>query len=67
MAYFAYFPKIYYDVRGVKNNVNFDVITNILERVRLKLNFIQKQAFFAEHFIIDFETVVVLQPILILL
>ena len=56
MAYFAYFPKIYYDVRGVKNNVNVDVITNILERVRLKLNFIQKQAFFAQHFIIDFET-----------
>ena len=56
MAYFRYFNKIGYDVRGVKNNVNFDVITNILERVRLKLNFIQKQAFFAQHFIIDFET-----------
>ena len=56
MAYFRYFNKINYDVRGVKNNVNFDVITNILERVRLKLNFIQHQAFFAQHFIIDGET-----------
>ena len=56
MAYFKYFNKINYDVRGVKNNVNFDVITNILERVRLKLNFIQSQAFFAQHFIIDGET-----------
>ena len=56
MAYFKYFNKINYDVRGVKNNVNFDVITNILERVRLKLNFIQHQAFFAQHFIIDGET-----------
>jgi len=56
MAYFKYFNKINYDVRGVKNNVNFDVITNILERVRLKLNFIQNQAFFAQHFIIDGET-----------
>ena len=56
MAYFRYFNKINYDVRGVKNNVNVDVITNILERVRLKLNFIQSQAFFAQHFIIDGET-----------
>ena len=56
MAYFRYFNKIGYDVRGVKNNVNVDVITNILERVRLKLNFIQHQAFFAQHFIIDGET-----------
>ena len=56
MAYFRYFNKINYDVRGVKNNVNIDVITNILERVRLKLNFIQSQAFFAQHHIIDGET-----------
>ena len=56
MAYFRYFNKINYDVRGVKNNVNIDVITNILERVRLKLNFIQNQAFFAQHQIIDGET-----------
>ena len=56
MAYFKYFNKINYDVRGVKNNVNFDVITNILERVRLKLNFIQNQAFFVQHHIIDGET-----------
>ena len=56
MAYFRYFNKIGYDVRCVKNNVNIDVITNILERVRLKLNFIQHQAFFAQHFIIDRET-----------
>ena len=56
MAYFKYFNKINYNVRGVKNNVNFDVITNILERVRLKLNFIQNQAFFAQHQIIDGET-----------
>ena len=56
MAYFRYFNKINYDVRCVKNNVNVDVITNILERVRLKLNFIQHQAFFAQHHIIDGET-----------
>ena len=56
MAYFKYFNKINYDVRGVKNNVNVDVITNILERVRLKLNFIQNQVFFAQHQIIDGET-----------
>lgn len=56
MAYFKYFNKINYDVRGVKNNVNIDVITNLLQRVRLKLNLIKNQAFFAQHQIIDGET-----------
>ncbi len=56
MAYFRYFNKINYDVRGIKNNVNVDVITNLLQRVRLKLNFIQNQAFFAQHQIVDGET-----------
>jgi hypothetical protein len=56
MAYFKYFNKINYDVRGIKNNVNVDVITNLLQRVRLKLNFIQNQAFFAQHQIVDGET-----------
>ena len=56
MAYFKYFNKINYDVRGVKNNVNFDVITNLLQRVRLKVNFIKNQVYFAQHQIIDGET-----------
>ena len=56
MAYFKYFNKINYDVRGVKNNVNFDVITNLLQRVRLKANVIKNQVFFAQHQIIDGET-----------
>ena len=56
MAYFKYFNQINYDVRGVKNNVNIDVITNLLQRVRLKLNFVKNQAFFAQHQIVDGET-----------
>ena len=56
MAYFRYFNQINYDVRGVKNNVNIDVITNLLQRVRLKLNFVKNQAFFAQHQIVDGET-----------
>jgi hypothetical protein len=56
MAYFRYFNQINYDVRGVKNNVNIDVITNLLQRVRLKLNFVKNQAFFAQHQIVDRET-----------
>ena len=56
MAYFKYFNRINYDVRGVKNNVNFDVITNLLQRVRLKANVIKNQVFFAQHQIIDGET-----------
>ena len=56
MAYFRYFNQINYDVRGVKNNVNIDVITNLLQRVRLKLNFVKNQSFFAQHQIVDGET-----------
>ena len=56
MAYFKHFNQINYDVRSVKNNVNIDVITNLLQRVRLKLNFVKNQAFFAQHQIVDGET-----------
>jgi len=56
MAYFKHFNQITYDVRGVKNNVNIDVITNLLQRVRLKLNFVKNQSFFAQHQIVDGET-----------
>jgi len=38
MAYFAYFPKIYYDVRGVKNDLHLDAVTNIMARVVIKAN-----------------------------
>ena len=38
MAYFSYFPKIYYDVRGVLNNEQFDGVTNIMARVLIKSN-----------------------------
>jgi hypothetical protein len=36
MAYFNYFPKIAYDVRGVENNEQYDGITNLLSRVLVK-------------------------------
>ena len=36
MAYFAYFPKIYYDVRGNTNEIQFDAVTNIMARVVIK-------------------------------
>ena len=36
MAYFRYFPKIAYDVRGVENQERHDLITNLLARVLVK-------------------------------
>ena len=36
MAYFRYYPKIAYDVRGVENNEQYDAITNLLSRVLVK-------------------------------
>ena len=55
MAYFKYFPVIAYDVRGKKNQVQIDFITNILIRVRKKLD-LTKLAFFDEYFLQDGDT-----------
>jgi len=52
MAYFDYFPVIGYDVRGEKNNARVQNITNVLIRIRKKLNVINS-AFFEQHFISD--------------
>ncbi len=56
MAYFKYFDTINYDVRGIKNKPTIDSITNILKRVRMKVDFVKYQSFFAMHTIIDGET-----------
>lgn len=52
MAYFNYFPTIGYDVRGEKNNRRIQNITNILIRVRKKLE-LTNNAFFEQYFITD--------------
>ena len=52
MAYFEYFPTIGYDVRGEKNNRRVQSITNVLVRVRKKLN-VLNSAFFEQYFIND--------------
>ena len=56
MAYFKYFPTIRYDVRGVLNNKQYDLITNILRRVRMRLSLIDNTVFYAQHSIVDGET-----------
>ena len=55
MAYFKYFPVIAYDVRGTKNNENVQLITDILKRVRKKLEIVN-YAFFEQYFVMDGET-----------
>ena len=52
MAYFNYFPEIVYDVRGIKNNQRIQVITNILVRVRKKLE-LTNVAYFDQYFVTD--------------
>jgi hypothetical protein len=52
MAYFEYFPTIGYDVRGEKNNSRVQAITNVLVRIRKKLNVVNS-AFFEQYFISD--------------
>jgi hypothetical protein len=38
MAYFSYFPKVRYDVRGDKKQTRHDTVTNIMSRVIVKAN-----------------------------
>jgi hypothetical protein len=52
MAYFEYFPTISYDVRGEKNVLSVQRITNVLVRIRKKLNVVNS-AFFEQYFISD--------------
>ncbi len=52
MAYFDYLPIIGYDVRGDKNKIRVELITNILIRVRKKLNIVNA-ALFEQYFISD--------------
>ena len=52
MAYFEYFPTIAYDVRGEKNNKRVQGITNVLVRIRKKMNVINS-GFFEQYFIND--------------
>ena len=55
MAYFSYFPTIAYDVRGTKNDQNIQLITNILVRIRKKLEIINL-AFFEQYFVMEGDT-----------
>jgi len=66
MAYFQYFPKMYYDVRGQSNQAQHDVVTNILARVLVKSHgwanvdgevheLLTGATYFAQHYIKDFE------------
>ena len=55
MAYFKYFPIINYDVRGTKNDINVQVITDILRRVRKKLEIVN-HAYFDQYFVMDDDT-----------
>ena len=55
MAYFTYFPIIGYDIRGKKNDSSVQRITDILKRVRKKLEIINL-AFFEESFVQDGDT-----------
>tara|TARA_B110000495_G_C23024735_1_gene608657 strand:- start:1539 stop:2036 length:498 start_codon:yes stop_codon:yes gene_type:complete len=52
MAYFNHFPVIGYDVRGEKNNINIQFITNVLVRIRKKLE-VTNNYFFEQYFVIE--------------
>lgn len=56
MAYFKYFDTIGYDVRGIKNQPIINNITNILKRVRMKVDMVKYQSFFVMHNIVEGET-----------
>ena len=55
MAYFKYFPTIRYDVRGTKNSRSVQLVTDILKRVRKRLDIVNR-AYFEQYFVKDSDT-----------
>ena len=63
MAYFTYFSKIAYDLRGVENDPQYDLVTNIFARILLKhrawkmagsrKDFLDSTAYFIKYIIRD--------------
>ena len=67
MAYFRYFPKIAYDVRGVEDEEQYDFVTNLLARILVKCHgyadvdsspqeVLNSVCEFEKHIIVDGET-----------
>ena len=56
MAYFTYFKTINYDIKGIDGDLQLTAITNLLQRVRLKTDYINDRVFFTEQFIQDGQT-----------
>ena len=56
MAYFTYFKTRNYDIKGIPGERNLNPITDILQRVRLKADFIRDRVYFSEYFIVDGQT-----------
>ncbi len=55
MAYFKYFPTIRYDVRGTKNSRSVQLVTDILKRVRKRLDIVNR-SYFEQYFVKDGDT-----------
>jgi len=66
MAYFKYFPRMKYDIRGEEGNIRFDRVTNIIARVLMKCtawttssndnkDFVKSASYFTKHLIQDGE------------
>ena len=53
MAYFTYFKTIGYDIKGIEGKLQLNAITNVLQRVRMKADFINDLSFFSEYFVQD--------------
>tara|TARA_B110000495_G_C22898016_1_gene523967 strand:+ start:185 stop:688 length:504 start_codon:yes stop_codon:yes gene_type:complete len=56
MAYFTYFKTINYDIKGIDGDLQLTAITNLLQRVRLKTDYINDRVFFSEQFVQDGQT-----------
>ena len=56
MSYFNKFRTIGYDVKGVKGDPQFNPITNILTRVRMKAAFIKNRVYYSDYMVLDGET-----------
>lgn len=56
MSYFSEFQKLGYDIKGTGNRFDFQPITNILQRVRMKADFLKNRVYYSDYSVLDGET-----------
>ena len=56
MSYFQNFERILYDIKEIRGELKIKPITNILNRVRMKTDFLSNRVYYSDYAVLDGET-----------